>query len=82
MRFRWLPSFPLVVFAWLLAPFPAAAGEEILAITGARVFDGVRFLPAATVVVSGGRITAVGPKVAVPPGARVVDGKGRRCCPA
>ncbi len=61
---------------------PAAAGaQDVLAIRGARVFDGERVLPRATVLVRDGVIAAVGADVAVPAGARVVDGTGRTLLP-
>jgi imidazolonepropionase-like amidohydrolase len=55
-----------------------------LAIMGARVFDGVsdRVIPRATVVVEGAHVreVVVGP-AAPPPGARVIDGRGRTLLP-
>ena len=53
----------------------------MLAIRGARVFDGARALGVATVVVRGDRIAAVGPDVAIPPGAQVIDGTGKTLLP-
>ncbi len=79
MKFRLFASVLLAAFAF--SAWPAAAADQVLAITGARVFDGSRFLPPSTVVVTGGKITAVGPKVAVPAGAKVVDGKGATLLP-
>jgi imidazolonepropionase-like amidohydrolase len=60
---------------------PPAAG---LAITHARLFDSERrtVTPDATVVVVGDRITAVGgPGTPIPPGARVIDARGRTLLP-
>jgi imidazolonepropionase-like amidohydrolase len=57
---------------------PAAPG---FAVRDVRVFDGVRTLPRATVVVRDGRVVAVGPDVAVPDGLEIVDGAGRTLLP-
>lgn len=63
-------------------PTLAAARAETIAITGARVHP-VASPPIenATVVITDGRIAAVGTEVAVPAGARVVDGRGRVVTP-
>jgi len=62
---------------------PAAAGT--LAITGATLVDGTGAAPVrdAVVVVRAGRIVAAGPRarVAVPAGARVIDGRGKWIIP-
>ncbi|MBJ6981590.1 CIA30 family protein [Luteimonas sp. MC1572] len=69
---------------------PAVAADVVLpsggegaafAITGVRVFDGERVLPAANVVIRDGRIAAVGADVAIPAGIEVVDGAGRTLLP-
>jgi imidazolonepropionase-like amidohydrolase len=60
---------------------PPAAGERVIAIVGATVFDGTGAAPrVATVLVRGGRIVAVG-KVAVPKGAEVIDARGKALLP-
>jgi imidazolonepropionase-like amidohydrolase len=51
------------------------------AITNARVFDGERVLSKATVVVSNGRIQAVGAKVRVPAGAQIIKAGGKTLLP-
>ncbi len=60
-------------------------GGAVTAIVGATVIDGNGGAPLqnATVVVTGSRITAVGPKasVTVPPGANVIDGAGKFVTP-
>jgi len=64
-----------------LAHRPPAAG---LAITHARLFDAERrtIVPDRTVIVTGERITAVGgPTTPIPPGARVIDARGRTLLP-
>ncbi len=66
------------------AAAPSAAAPSAtapLVVRDARVFDGERVLPRATVVVADGKIAAVGPDVAVPPGATVVDGTGKTLLP-
>lgn len=61
---------------------PAAAGAEVIAIRGARVFP-VSGPPIenGTVVVTEGRISAVGAGVPVPAGARVIEAKGKWVTP-
>jgi imidazolonepropionase-like amidohydrolase len=64
-----------------LAHRPPTAG---LAITHARLFDAERraIVPDATVIVVGDRITAVGGAATpIPPGARVIDARGRTLIP-
>lgn len=64
-----------------LAHRPPAAG---LAITHARLFDAERrvIVPDATVIVAGDRIAAVGDaKLPIPPGAQVIDARGRTLLP-
>jgi imidazolonepropionase-like amidohydrolase len=70
----------VVLFAAACAATPPAP-HATLAITGARVFDGERLLPKATVLVDGNRIVAVGPEVAAPPGVETVDGSGKTLLP-
>ena len=63
----------------------ASTGSAVTAIVGATVIDGNGGAPIenATVVVTGSRITAVGPKasVTVPAGAKVIDGAGKFVTP-
>ena len=69
----------LTVLALALAiAAPAARGQakkEVVALKARRLFDGKsnKLVTDAVVVVQGGRITAVGSKLAVPSGARVID---------
>ena len=51
------------------------------AVTGVRVFDGVRVVPEATVVFDESGILAVGTDVAVPAGTRTIDGRGKTLLP-
>jgi imidazolonepropionase-like amidohydrolase len=47
----------------------------------ARVFDGVRMLPVADVLVKGETIAAIEERIQPPPGAEIVDGRGRTLLP-
>lgn len=60
-----------------------APGQASFAITDITTIDVVagRGVPGQTVLVSAGRITAVGSGVVVPKGARVIDGRGRYLVP-
>jgi imidazolonepropionase-like amidohydrolase len=65
-----------------LAPPSLAAEDTPFAITNVRVVTvSGPVIERGTVVVSGGRIGAVGADVAVPPGATVVDGTGKTLYP-
>jgi len=65
-----------------LAAVPLAAQDAPLAITNARVVTvSGPVIEKGTVVVSGGRIAAVGADVPVPPGATVIDGSGKTLYP-
>jgi imidazolonepropionase-like amidohydrolase len=65
-----------------LAALPLAAEDAPLAITNARVVTvSGPVIERGTVVVSHGRIAAVGRDVVVPPGATVVDGSGKSLYP-
>ena len=61
----------------------AAPGEKKAALVfrHARVFDGARILPEATVLVQDGRITAVGPNLTAPADAQVIDATGKTLMP-
>ncbi|MEA2601572.1 MAG: hypothetical protein QOF89_2564 [Acidobacteriota bacterium] len=59
----------------------AAEAAKPIAITHVRIFDGSRVIPDGTVVLEGRMIRAVGPKVAVPAGAQVIDGSGDTLLP-
>jgi imidazolonepropionase-like amidohydrolase len=60
---------------------PPAAGPGGFVVRGARVFDGTHMLGIADVLVSGGKIVAVGRDLSVPPGTEVVAGAGRTLLP-
>ncbi len=70
--------------AMLAAPGAARADEPPpVAITHARVFlpGGHAALEDGTVLLANGRVVAVGAQVAVPAGARVIDGRGKTVTP-
>ena len=60
-----------------------AIADPVVALTGATVIDGTGAEPRAnqTIVLRDGRIEAVGPDVAVPEGARVIDASGHTVIP-
>jgi imidazolonepropionase-like amidohydrolase len=62
---------------------PSSAAEtQATAIVGATIFDATGAAPyVGTVVISGGRITAVGPTVKVPRGAKVLHAEGEALLP-
>lgn len=73
-----------VFLAVLIFSFAANAKTPVsdsFAITGARVFTGTEVIPSATVVVLGGRISAVGANVTPPAGIPVIDGTGSTLLP-
>ena len=61
-----------VVGSLLLA---GLASAQNVAFTDVNVFDGEQLLPASTVMVENGLITAVGQDAAIPEGMEVIDGK-------
>jgi imidazolonepropionase-like amidohydrolase len=61
---------------------PAAGPQETVAIRGAMIHPvSGPVLPSGTIVISGGKIQAIGTNVAVPQGARVIDGTGLHVWP-
>lgn len=76
MRARVASALVAVLAAAAVA---GAARAEPLAIVGAKVLVAPgETLDEATVVIDGGVITAIGPTVTPPPGARILDGKGKQ----
>ena len=69
--------------ALFLALFLLASGlrAETFAVANVRVFDGTSMIPKGTVVVTDGRIAAVGPDAKAPAGAEVIDGSGATLLP-
>ena len=77
-----LLTLTLAIPATNLPAAPAPAGGGTFAIVGATVFDGTGAAPEVeTVVVSDGRILAVGPKVKIPRGARIIKAGGKALLP-
>ena len=61
-----------------------AAGTEpggLLIFRDARVFDGARVLPRASVLVRNGRVVAIGQEIKAPDGASVIDAQGKTLLP-
>ena len=72
----------LAAAVFLAGPAVSAPAPAVIAIVGATVFDGTGAAPArATVVIRNGRIEAVGPKVKIPLGARVLKAEGEALLP-
>ena len=66
----------------LLAGAGASSAAETTAITGARIVTvSGPVIEKGTIVISGGKIAAVGADVTAPPGAAVIDGAGRTVYP-
>ena len=66
----------------LLAMAPAAAADGVIAIQGGRVHTvSGDVLESATVLISEGKIAAVGAAVEIPPGATVIDAAGKSVYP-
>lgn len=77
-----LPRLLRIALLSLLAltvSVPAAAAESVVAYVRVNVvpMDRERVLRNQTVIVADGRIQAIGPRVAVPAGAQVIDGEGK-----
>ncbi len=81
-RCLWYGEAAVTLLVVCAAPARAEppAGRPLL-VRDVRVFDGEAVLPRASVLVEGRRIAAVGPDLAVPPGAEVVDGAGATLLP-
>ena len=76
------PVFTLLLFVSATSLLPAQSGDSPYVIRDVRVFDGETVAERQTVVISQGRIAAVGgPTVAVPAGAQEVAGEGRTLLP-
>lgn len=83
---RSLPGIGLTILLSLTTAEAAVAAppppvSDSFAITNVQVFDGSQVIPAATVVVVNGRISAAGPNAAVPMGVPVIDGTGKTLLP-
>lgn len=74
--------FALMVTAGFVGAPAVQAQQQVYAITNAKVFPiSGPAIEGATVVIRGGKIAAVGKGVAVPSGAKVIDGKGLEVYP-
>ena len=74
----WLTALGALIGLSAVSP---AHGEDVLVFTRARVFDGLRVIPDATVVVRDGMISAETAGVELPAGAVVIDGRGKTLLP-
>lgn len=71
----------LLLSAFSTTLLPAQSGDSTYAIRNVRVFDGETVAERQTVVISAGKIAAVGSTVAVPGGAQEIVGDGRTLLP-
>lgn len=80
---RLLPSLSILLLAAPLAAQEPSAAPAHIAITAARLIDGRGGAPItnAVVLIEGDRITAVGSRLAIPPGTRVIDLGGATLLP-
>ncbi|HSK77373.1 MAG TPA: amidohydrolase family protein, partial [Thermoanaerobaculia bacterium] len=82
---RSLALTALAALTLSLAPAGSDAARperaDSFAVTNVRVFDGLRVIPDATVVVRNGRIHAVGRHLDVPPNLPEIDGSGKTLMP-
>ncbi len=76
-----LRILPVLLLSLAMTGGLAAEAAKPIAITHVRIFDGARTIADGTVVIEGWTIRAVGPKVAVPAGAEVIDGSGDTLLP-
>ncbi len=82
MRLRFaILSFLIPFLALVFSSCQAPGRSPSLAFRDVRVFDGEQTIPRATVIVKDGYIAQVGTDLAIPAGARVIDGAGRTLLP-
>jgi len=67
----------MLLLAAVFSLAPAQQSERTLVFRNIDVFDGSRMTRHTNVLVRAGMIRAVGPDVATPPAAQVIDGKGK-----
>ena len=77
---RWFTA-GLLAIALLTAGLTGQSGPGAFVIRNVRVFDGETVAERQTVVISEGKIAAIGSSVAVPPGAQEIPGDGRTLLP-
>ena len=75
------PVLILVLLIGATSLLPAQSGDVSYVIRNVRVFDGETVVERQTVVVSQGKLAAVGSTVSVPAGAQEVAGEGRTLLP-
>lgn len=78
-----MKRYQIIALAALALPIAAPGAADTIAITNATVAtgDGSAPIPNGTVVIRDGRIVAAGAGVAVPAGAKVIDGTGKWVTP-
>lgn len=70
----------ILLLCLALLPAPVAAQTSTL-FRQVRVFDGTAVIPATNVLIQFGKIARIGRDIAVPTGARVIDGRGKTLLP-
>lgn len=75
--------FLLLVTGLMVVSVPEISAQQIKSIVfqDVRVFDGIKIVPTATVVVQDGIITSMDQKVDLPEGAMLIDGRGKTLLP-
>ena len=77
----WQRCFTLLATSLAMAAQPTAA-SDVTVITGAKVHVGDgRVIDRASILIQGGVIRAIGPSIAIPDGASVIDAKGASITP-
>jgi imidazolonepropionase-like amidohydrolase len=74
-------AIAVVLWCALTVSFPAQSRDETFVVRGARVFDGTTIVENQTVVISSGKIAAIGTTVDVPASAIEVPGQDRTLLP-
>lgn len=73
---------PAALSAQLGSPNPAPGEQGTYAIRGARIVTvSGAVIPVGNVIISGGKITAIGASAAIPSGANIIDGAGKSVYP-
>ena len=76
------PRFVVAALGAVLLASPLVAQDKAVAIRGAQVFTGKgAFQKNVTIVMSGGKIQAIGQGIAIPEGAETIDASGRWITP-
>jgi len=76
----WVSLFCLINF--LITPvFGQEKDLPVIAIKDVQIFNGEKVLPQATVIIASGRVKAVGKNITLPPGAEIIDGRGKTLLP-